>query len=80
MAQIFDKEYFYYNKQAIQLTNLDYQNQTVESLLKGSEKSIKLVPIRIEQDDIVVDELEITAYVRNIFESFKLSWVVYQKI
>lgn len=61
-AQIFDKEYFYYNKQAIQLTNLDYQNKTVESLLKGSEKSIKLVPIKIQQDDIVIDKLEMTSY------------------
>lgn len=61
-TQIFDKEYFYYNKQAIQLTNLDYQNKTVESLLKGSEKSIKLVPIKIQQDDIVIDKLEMTSY------------------
>lgn len=61
-AQIFDKEYFYYNKQAIQLTNLDYQNKTVESLLKSGDKSIKLVPIKIEQDDIMVDELEITSF------------------
>lgn len=61
-AQIFDKEFFYFNKQAVQLTNLDYQNKTVESLLKGSEKSIKLIPVKIEQDSIVVSEFEITSY------------------
>jgi type I restriction enzyme M protein len=61
-AQVFDKEFFYFNKQAVQLTNLDYQNKTVESLLKSGDKSIKLVPIKIEQDDTVVDELEITSF------------------
>lgn len=61
-AQVFDKEFFYFNKQAVQLTNLDYQNKTLESLLKSGDKSIKLVPIKIVQDDIVVDELEITSF------------------
>lgn len=68
-AQIFDKEFFYFNKQAVQLTNLDYKNKTVESLLKDSEKSIKLVPVKIEQDDIVVDKLEITLYDREKYLS-----------
>lgn len=78
-AQIFDKEFFYFNKQAVQLTNLDYKNKTVESLLKDSEKSIKLVPVKIEQDDIVVDKLEITLYDREKYLSLLNYHVLYIK-
>jgi len=70
-TQVFDKEYFYYNKQAIQLTNLDYQDKTVESLLKGKAKSIKLDPIKIEQDDLAVDTFEITAFDKEKYSNLK---------
>ncbi|RLA72306.1 MAG: N-6 DNA methylase [Epsilonproteobacteria bacterium] len=40
-AKIFDKEFFYFNKQAVQLTNLDYKGKTLESMLKG-KKSLKI--------------------------------------
>ena len=61
-AQIFDKEFFYYNKQAIQLTNLDYKDKTIESILKGKEKTIKLSPIQIEQDGLIIDNFEIKIF------------------
>jgi len=70
-AQVFDKEYFYYNKQAIQLTNLDYQDKTVENLLKGKAKSIKLEAVKIEQDDLVVDTFEITTFDKEQYSSLK---------
>ena len=61
-AKVFEKEYFYFNKQAIQLTNLDYKNKTIESLLEPKKKSIKLEPIKIVQDDITIDEFEIIEF------------------
>ncbi|WP_375722921.1 SAM-dependent methyltransferase [Arcobacter sp. KX21116] len=70
-AQVFDKEHFHYNKQAIQLTNLDYQDKTVESLLKGKVRSIKLNPIKIEQDDLVIDSFEITSFDEERYSSLK---------
>lgn len=54
-AQVFDKEYFYFNKQAIQLTNLDESGKSIVDLLQGKQKSIKLEPIKIQQNDILID-------------------------
>ena len=57
-AKVFDKWYFYYNKQAIMLTNVDEDGKTFESQLpvkknkEGEEiraKSIKLNPTKITQ-------------------------------
>lgn len=67
-ARVFDKWFFYFNKHAIMLTNLDENGKTLESLLpietnrNGEEKradSIKLNPVKIVQDEIVIDEFEI---------------------
>jgi type I restriction enzyme M protein len=68
-AKIFDKEFFYFNKQAIQLTNLDYQDKTIESSLKGKDKSIKLNPIRIVQDELMLDTFEITTFEKNKYQN-----------
>lgn len=68
-AKIFDKEFFYFNKQAIQLTNLDYQDKTIESSLKGKDKSIKLNPIKIEQDDLVLDTFDITTFDKDKYQN-----------
>jgi type I restriction enzyme M protein len=70
-AQVFDKEYFYYNKQAIQLTNLDYQDKTVKTLLKGKAKSIKFDPIKVEQNDLVIDKFEIESFDKERYTSLK---------
>ena len=40
-AKVFDKEFFYFNKQALQLTNLDHKGKSVEKFLKG-KKSLKI--------------------------------------
>jgi type I restriction enzyme M protein len=70
-SRVFDKEFFYYNKQGIRLTNLDENGKTLESILPikidedGEEKraeSIKLSPLRITQDDLVIDKFVITDY------------------
>lgn len=60
-AKVFDKEFFYYNKQAIELTNLDYQGKSVESFLNG-KKSLKLTPVKIEQEDLIFENFEITEF------------------
>lgn len=69
---IVDKEYFYFNKQAIQLTNLDYQDKTIESILKGKDKSIKLKPIKIEQDEIMLNTFEITTFNKEQYSNLKI--------
>ncbi len=54
-AQVLPKEHFYFNKQAIQLTNPDENGKSIVNLLKSKQKSIKLEPIKIQQDDILID-------------------------
>jgi len=70
-ARIFDKEYFYFNKQAIMLTNVDVLGKTFEAHLPrkvdkfGELKiasSIELVPIKITQGDIELTEFSITKF------------------
>jgi type I restriction enzyme M protein len=39
---VFDKEFFYFNKQAIMLTNVDEQGRTFTSHLKDGQTSLKL--------------------------------------
>lgn len=77
-AKVFEKEFFYYNKQAIRLTNLDENRKTLESILpiktdaSGEEKradSIKLSPMRIAQDEIEIDEFTITDFDKERFDS-----------
>lgn len=70
-ARVFDKEFFYFNKQAIMLTNVDEQGRTFEAHLPlkkdkfGEMKrvnSIELTPITITQDEIELTEFSITKY------------------
>ncbi len=67
-AKVFDKDFCYFNKQSIILTNLDENGKTLESILpmkknkegeETREKSIKLMPIKIIQENIVIDIFEI---------------------
>ncbi|WP_460119486.1 HsdM family class I SAM-dependent methyltransferase [Pseudomonas sp. S2_C03] len=70
-ARVFNKEFFYFNKQAIMLTNVDEQGRTFEAHLPLKEdkfgemkraSSIELTPTKITQGDIVLTELSITKY------------------
>jgi type I restriction enzyme M protein len=79
-ARVFDKEFFYFNKQAIMLTNLDENGKTLESILpintnrNGEEKradSIKLKPLKIVQDETVIDKFEITDFDKERFANLK---------
>lgn len=74
-AKVFDKWYFYYNKQAIMLTNVDENGKTFEDQLpvktnkEGEEiraKSIKLNPTKItqvtEEETIELTDFEIKTF------------------
>ncbi|HCL55497.1 MAG TPA: N-6 DNA methylase [Spirochaetia bacterium] len=61
-AKLFDKDFFYFNKQALMLTNLDENGKSLETYL-GDKKSLKLDPIKITKDDeMIFDSFEITEY------------------
>lgn len=55
-AKIFDKEFFYFNKQALILTNLDVNGKSFEGKLAPKKKSLKLTPLKIVQDEISIDK------------------------
>ena len=77
-ARVFDKEFFYFNKQAIMLTQVDEQGRTFAEHLPLKEdkfgemqrvSSIKLNPIKITQGDIELTEFTITEYDPNVYPS-----------
>ena len=55
-AKVFEKEFFYFNKQALMLTNLDVNGKSFEDELPPKKKSLKLTPLKIVQDEITIDE------------------------
>jgi type I restriction enzyme M protein len=70
-ARVFDKEFFYFNKQAIMLTNVDEQGRTFEAHLPMKEdkfgemkrvSSIELTPTKITQGELELAEFCITQY------------------
>jgi type I restriction enzyme M protein len=50
-AKVFDREFFYFNKQALMLTNLDYRDKYIKDTLK-------LTPIKVIQDDICITQFD----------------------
>lgn len=77
-SKVFDKWHFYYNRQAIMLTNIDENGKTFENLLpvktnkEGEEvraKSLKLEPVIISQTNdeckIELKEFKITKFDKN---------------
>lgn len=71
-ARVFDKEFFYFNKQAIMLTNVDEQGNSFESKLPmvinkqtGVEErasSLKLKPTKISNGEYELTEFKITSF------------------
>ena len=57
-AKVFPKEFFYFNKQALMLTNLDYKDRTIDNVIEENKKSIKLIPTKIIQNDIQIIKFE----------------------
>lgn len=79
-ARVFDKEFFYFNKQAIMLTNVDEQGQTFETHLPLKEdrfgelkrvKAIALTPTKIAQNDLELTEFRIMKYDANHYISLE---------
>ena len=72
-AKVFDRDYFFYNKQAILLQNLDdldrsfqehlpWKTSRFEPYEKYQVKAIKLTPLHIQQGDISFAAMEITDF------------------
>lgn len=79
-ARVFDREFFYFNKQAIMLTNVDEQGKSYEAQLPMKknklgevkrDKSVKLEPTQIIQGDIELTKFSITEYDTSTFSSLK---------
>jgi len=78
-ARVFDKEFFYFNKQAIILTNVDEQGNSFESQLpfvinnktgktKGAD-SLKLNPIKLNNGEREITEFVITTFDKKQYAS-----------
>ena len=65
-ARVFDKEFFYYNKQAIMLTNIDEQSKSFESQLPAGKKSEMLNPSKLSNG-----ERELTQFVITKFDAIQ---------
>jgi type I restriction enzyme M protein len=81
-ARVFDKEFFYFNKQAIMLTNVDEQGRTFASCLQEEKTSLKLKPLKLENGErtlteftIVECDLEQFGSLAQMFEHDIKPWV-----
>jgi len=73
-SKVFDREYFYFNKQAIILTNVDENGKCFEKILngkKGLTLDAKKVVQKIENEEIVIDEFSITEFDKEKYVSLK---------
>jgi len=68
-AKVFDKEFFYFNKQAIMLTNIDEDGNGFKSKLKDGKISEKLTPIKLENGERELEEFTITTFDENKYAS-----------
>jgi len=73
-AKVFDREYFYFNKQSIILTNIDIKGKSFENYLNG-KKSLKLIPDKViqknEYEEIVINEFLIKEFDKDKYDSLK---------
>lgn len=68
-ARVFNKEFFYFNKQAIMLTNVDEEGRSFASYLKEGKTSLKLSFIKLENGERTLTEFVITSYDSEKFSS-----------
>ena len=68
-ARVFDKEFFYFNKQAIMLTNVDDEGKSFASHLKEGKSSLKLSPVKLGNGEKTLTEFIITSYDSQQFSS-----------
>jgi type I restriction enzyme M protein len=74
-ARLFDKEFFYFNKQAIQLTNVDADGNSFEALLDG-KKSLKLKPLKLSNGEQTIIDFEIIAFDKAHYDNLKAYYTV----
>lgn len=79
-ARVFDKEFFYFNKQAIILTHIDEQGRTFEAHLPMKQdkfgelkriSAIELTPTQITQGELELTEFIITTYDATQYNSLE---------
>jgi len=68
-AKVFDKEFFYFNKQAIRLTNVDEQGNSFESRLKKGKTGEKLVAIKLSSGLREITDFSITTFDKEQYSS-----------
>lgn len=68
-AKVFDKEFFYFNKQAIMLTNIDQDGNSFKSKLKEGKTSEKLNPIKLSNGEGELEEFTITTFDETKYDS-----------
>ena len=68
-ARVFDKEFFYFNEQAIMITNVDDEGKSFVSHLKKGKNSLKLSPLKLENGEKILTEFVITSYDSEKFNS-----------
>ena len=61
-ARVFDKEFFYFNKQAIMLTNVDEHGNSFEAKLKEGKSSEKLTPVTLSNGERDLTEFTLTNF------------------
>ena len=60
-ARVFDKEFFYFNKQAIMLTNVDEQGNSFAAKLKEGKSGEKLTPLSLSNGEREITQFVITS-------------------
>ena len=68
-ARVFDKEFFYFNKQAIMLTNVDEYGNSFNAKLKEGKKSEKLTPTKLTNGERELTEFMITSFDTTQYDS-----------
>lgn len=68
-ARVFEKEYFYFNKQTILLTNVDQNGKSFEDQLEDDKKSLKLKPIKLDNGERTITNFDISTFDPEQFKS-----------
>ncbi len=68
-ARVFDKEFFYFNKQAILLTNVDEDGNTFAAQLEEDKTSLKLKPVKLSNGERELAEFTVTQFDADKYSS-----------
>lgn len=68
-AKVFNKEFFYFNKQSIMITNIDADGNSFKSKLKEGKTSEKLNPVKLTNGEGELEEFTITIFDETKYSS-----------